>query len=110
MTIPLTSGSNCYSNIQTVIYNGFSHGAASGLDVTMEGSHSLSHSLTQSVMGHYTCERNNFSLTCPMVTKLGMYVRYGHPKNPIDFGVQRSKVKGQGHWGQIYKNLASAIT
>ena len=25
-------------------------------------------------MGHYTCERNNFSLTCPMVTKLGMYV------------------------------------
>ena len=29
----------------------------------------------------------------PMVTKLGMYVRYGHPKNPIDFGVQRSKCK-----------------
>ena len=26
----------------------FSHGTASGLDVTMEGSHSLSHSLTQS--------------------------------------------------------------
>ena len=46
--------------------------------------------VSHSVMGHYTCERNNFSLTCPMVTKLGMYVRYGHPKNPIDFGVQRS--------------------
>ena len=27
----------------------FSHGAASGLDVTMEGSHSLSHSVTQSL-------------------------------------------------------------
>ena len=76
----------------------FSHGAASGLDVTMEASQSLSHchSVRQTVMGHYTCERNNFSLTCPMVTKLGMYVRYGHPKNPIDFGVQRSKVKVTG--------------
>ena len=74
----------------------FSHGAASGLDMTMEGSHSLSQSVTQSVMGYYTCERNNFSLTCSMVTKLGMYVRYGHPKNPIDFGVQRSKVKVTG--------------
>ena len=27
----------------------FSHGAASGLDVTMEGSHSVTHSLTQSL-------------------------------------------------------------
>ena len=70
----------------------FSHGAASGLDVTMEGSHSV----RQTVMGHYTCEHNNFSLTRPMVTKLGMYVRYGHPKNPIDFGMQRSKVKVTG--------------
>ena len=70
----------------------FSHGAACGLDVTMEGSHSV----RQTVMGHYICERNNFSLTCPMVTKLGMYVKYGHPKNPVDFGVQRSKVKVTG--------------
>ena len=30
----------------------------------------------------------------PKVTKLGMYVRYGHPKNPIDFGVQRSRSLG----------------
>ena len=27
----------------------FSHGAASGLDVTMEGSHSVTHSVTQSL-------------------------------------------------------------
>ena len=53
----------------------FSHGAASGLDVTMEGSDSLTQSDRQTVMGHYTCERNNFSLTCPMVTKLGILVQ-----------------------------------
>ena len=34
--------------IFTFSLTSFSHGAASGLDVTMEGSHSLSHSLSQS--------------------------------------------------------------
>ena len=95
---PMLTGQMNIMDVNYHIYwmwlNCFSHGAASGLDVTMEGSHSVTQSLTHSVMGHYTCERNNFSLTCPMVTKLGMYVRYGHPKNPIDFGVQRSRSLG----------------
>jgi hypothetical protein len=38
---------------------------------------------SQSVMGHLTCEQDNFSCTCPIVTKLGMYTAYGDPNKPI---------------------------
>ena len=38
----------CFDEESMARDGSFSHGAASGLDVTMEGSHSVTHSLTQS--------------------------------------------------------------
>jgi hypothetical protein len=49
--------------------------------------------VSQSVMGHLTYEQDNFSCTCLIITKLGMYVGYDDPKKPIDFGF-----KVQGHF------------
>ena len=76
----------------------FSQGAASGLVVTMEGSHSVTQSWDITLASAIT-------LVWPapwllnLVCMLGMVTprtSYGHPKNPIDFGVQRSKVKVTG--------------
>jgi hypothetical protein len=54
-------------------------------------------SVSQFVMGHLTCEWENFSCAYPIVTKLG------DPKKPIDFG-------GQGHWSELCKILVSPIS